>query len=163
MIVVTDTSVVLNLAWLRQETLLGALFDRVIAPPEVRDEFKHLALTDPRFAGLPFPAFIEVQAPHFVPAALADNPLLDSGERIALALALELRVTTVLLDEKIAREVAARLGLRAIGLLGILVEAKYRKLLREVRPLLDRLQKEAQFRIHSDLRALVLQEAGEDT
>ena len=32
-IVVTDTSVVLNLAWLREEHLMAKLFGQVLAPP----------------------------------------------------------------------------------------------------------------------------------
>ena len=43
MIVVTDTSVVLNLVWLRQDALLPAMFDAVLAPPAVVNEFERLA------------------------------------------------------------------------------------------------------------------------
>lgn len=42
MIVVTDTSVVLNLAWLGEERLLVMLFKDVLAPPAVRSEFEAL-------------------------------------------------------------------------------------------------------------------------
>jgi len=42
-IVVTDTSVVLNLAWLREDRLLAELFGSVLAPPIVREEFERLA------------------------------------------------------------------------------------------------------------------------
>ena len=38
MIVVTDTSVVLNLCWLRQEFLLSAIYEDVLAPGQVRIE-----------------------------------------------------------------------------------------------------------------------------
>jgi predicted nucleic acid-binding protein len=47
-IVVTDTSVVLNLAWLRDERLLAELFGSVLAPPAIRAEFERLALADHR-------------------------------------------------------------------------------------------------------------------
>ena len=59
-----------------------------------------------------------------MPAVLAENTALDLGERTALALALELHIRTVLLDEKAARRVATELGLRSVGVLGILLEAK---------------------------------------
>jgi len=45
-IVVTDTSVVLNLAWLREDRLLAELFGSVLAPPIVREEFERLARVD---------------------------------------------------------------------------------------------------------------------
>ena len=49
MIVVTDTSVVLNLCCLRQENLLPDLFGTVLDPPSVALEFQRLARTDARF------------------------------------------------------------------------------------------------------------------
>ena len=162
MIVVTDTSVVLSLAWLRHETLLPELFKQIAAPPQMRDEFARLAAADPRFSGLIFPSFIQIQQPRSIPTILSDNAMLDLGERNALALALELEVDAVLIDERRAREVAAQLGLRIIGLLGILVDAKQRHLLPEIRPLLDALESGAAFRIHRDLRARVLEQAGEN-
>ena len=81
----------------------------------------------------------------------------------ALALALELKASAVLIDERTAREVATQLGLRAIGLLGILLDAKQRNLLAEVRPLVEALEAEAEFRIDPELRARVLRQAGEAT
>ncbi len=161
MIVVTDTSVVLYLAWLRHESLLPALFDTVLAPPEVKLEFEQLAAREERFIGLAFPASIQIQQPESIPATLSENTALDRGERAALALALERHITTVLLDEKPARAVARRLGLRPIGVLGILLEAKERKLIEEVRPLLDALQMEAEFYLGESLRSETLRRAGE--
>ena len=51
MIVVADTSVVLNLCCVRQERLLSALFGRVLVPTEVAAEFRRLAGVDVRFSG----------------------------------------------------------------------------------------------------------------
>jgi predicted nucleic acid-binding protein len=59
-IVVADTSVVLNLCCVRQETLLSALFGRVLVPAEVAAEFSRLVRADVRFAGLTLPAWIEM-------------------------------------------------------------------------------------------------------
>lgn len=161
MIVVTDTSVVLNLAWLKREVLMFSLFKNVVAPGEVKAEFERLAAVDARFTGLLFPQFIAIQQPKKVPSLLADNPSLDPGERSALALALELKASAFLIDERTAREVANQLGLRTIGLLGILVEGKRRNLLPAIRPLIDALEAEAEFRIHPDLRARILQQVKE--
>ena len=70
-IVVTDTSVVLNLAWLGEEHLLQELFGSVLAPPIVKAEFDRLARSDARFRGLRFPAFIEVVSPTGIPDQVA--------------------------------------------------------------------------------------------
>lgn len=56
---------------------------------------------------------------------------------------------------------AASLGLRTIGLLGILRDAKEQSLIPAVAPLLDRLEHEAEFWISTSLRNIVLRSVGE--
>ncbi len=160
-IVVTDTSVVLNLTWLREERLLPELFGSVLAPPVVRAEFERLALADHRFHGLRFPDFVTVEAPARIPDALAANEDLDAGESAALALALERGIRYVLIDERAGRAAALALGLQPSGLLGLLVEAKKRALVAAVLPLLDRLRDSARFRVGDDLRQRIATLAGE--
>jgi predicted nucleic acid-binding protein len=151
-IVVTDTSVVLNLSWLGEERLLTDLFGQVLAPSAVRDEFERLAGADSRFRGLVFPSVICVEDPTEIPDALASNEDLDVGEIHALALALERGIRHVLIDELAGRTAAISLGLAPSGLLGLPVEAKKRSLIPEVLPFLDRLRDDARFRIADDLR-----------
>ena len=162
MIVVTDTSVVLNLAWLREDRLLAALFGGVLAPPIVCEEFERLARVDSRFRGLTFPAFIEVIAPTGIPANVAAIKDLDPGEVGALALAVERRIRDVLIDEKAGRIAALHLGLRPSGLLGVLLRAKKQGFVAAVLPLLDRVRHEAEFRVDDELRARIAVLAGED-
>lgn len=160
MIVVTDTSVVLNLCFVRQQTLLADLFDSVLAPSAVRDEFQRLAENSPRFRGLSFPDFIIVEDPHSIPDSLRTAETLDAGERAALALALEKHIPEVLIDEIAARKVAEKLGLRVAGLLAVLVRAKQQNFLPAIAPILVRLD-EARFWISPGLRERVLRDAGE--
>ena len=160
MIVVADTSVVLNLCCVRQERLLSALFGRVLVPTEVAAEFRRLAGVDVRFSGLALPAWIEVlPSPAPSPELRAAN--LDLGETAAIALCLSQSADALLVDESLGRAVAARLGLRTIGLLGILLEARTHGLLERVAPVLDELERTAGFWIAPSLRARVLQLAGE--
>ena len=111
MIVITDTSVVLNLCWLRHGSLLSAIYEDVLAPGQVRLEFDRKTKTDPRFAGLLFPPFITLADPTAIPAFLTDNNDLDYGEIAAIALALERGIADVLIDEKAGRAAALALGL----------------------------------------------------
>ncbi|MCS6831850.1 MAG: DUF3368 domain-containing protein, partial [bacterium] len=67
----------------------------------------------------------------------------------------------LLIDERIGRRVAERLGLRFIGVLGVLIEAKERGVIETVKPVLDALISRAGFWIGDDLYARVLQEAKE--
>jgi uncharacterized protein len=94
-----------------------------------------------------------------VVTALEDK--LDRGEAEAITLAVELQADLLLMDERLGRAEAARFGLRFIGILGVLIEAKGRGLLQRVEPILDALQHDAGFRVSEALRARVLQAAGE--
>jgi len=86
---------------------------------------------------------------------------LDFGEANAIVLALELQATQLLIDERLGRLEAKRQGLRITGILGVLLAAKSRTLLPEVRPVMDNLIQQANFRISPQLYGEVLQLAGE--
>ena len=83
------------------------------------------------------------------------------GETAALALALEIQADAVLLDERLGHDAALRLGLKVIGLLGLLLQAKANGLLPAVSPELDALRNEAGFWISDSLRVKVLRLAKE--
>lgn len=55
MIVVADTSVLINLCRVGQGGLFRQLFQEVVIPPEVAVEFARLASNSPRFAGMKLP------------------------------------------------------------------------------------------------------------
>lgn len=124
-------------------------------------EFQRLAAVDPRFQGLVFPAFIQKAAPAGIAANLLNPARLHGGEIAALSLAVERGADAVLMDERAGRAAAAALGLKTMGLLGILIDARQRCLIPAVAPLLDRLQTEARFWIAPALRQAILQAANE--
>lgn len=161
MIVVADTSVILNLCFLGQEGVLPALFGTVCAPPQVEAEFLRLAGADIRFKGLMFPGFIQRRIPLTTAHPWAESPALHGGEIAALSLALELEADLVLMDEAEGRAAATALKLTTMGLLGILLQARECSLIVAVAPLLDRLEQEARFWMSPSLRAAVLRAASE--
>lgn len=161
MIVVTDTSVILNLCVIGQQDLLRLLFDRVLAPSSVVAEFQRLAFADVRFQELSFPAFIQKVAPASLLTSLTASGQLQTGEIAALSLAVEKQADAVLMDELAGRAAAASLGLRTIGLVGILLDAKRQSLIPALAPLISQLEREARFWISHSLRSTVLQAAGE--
>jgi len=160
-IVVADTSVVLNLCFLGLEDLLPQIFGNVLAPPEVRSEFLRLAETDSRFEGLEFPKSIVLESPTTTEHDWAKSPVLHRGEVSALSLALELRADLVLMDEAEGRAAASTLALATMGLLGVLLRARQLSLIPSLAPLLDRLDQEARFWMAPSLRAAILRAAGE--
>ena len=72
-----------------------------------------------------------------------------------------MKADILLIDERRSREVASRLKLRVVRLLGSLVEAKRRGLVQEVKPVLDDLIAKAGFWVGKELYALVLEAAAE--
>jgi uncharacterized protein len=159
-IVVTDTSVILNLSLLGLQDLLPVIFGEIHAPPIVRSEFLRLVAEDPRFDALEFPDYI-----HITPVAAIHSvfmtPRLHQGEREALSLAVEMKATRILMDERAGRTAAASMGITAIGLLGILIQARRLNFIDHLAPYLDRLQSDARFWFSPALRMQVLQLAGE--
>ena len=161
MIVVADTSVILNLALVGHENLLDTIFHEVVVPPAVQTEFVRLVESSGRFAGLALPKWIRVQPPETIPATIARDADLDPGESQALALALEIRADGVLIDEAHGRSIAIVLGLTPIRVLGILVRAKCDGLLPAVAPVIDDLLAKARFRASDELIREALRLAGE--
>lgn len=162
MIIVSDTSPINNLAAINHLNLLQQLYGTVIIPEAVYQE-----LTDPEF---PVAGATEVKTFDWIQTrqvsdrnvveALAND--LDKGEAEAIALALEIKAEQLLIDERRGRLIADRLQLRYVGILGILVEAKSRRLISTVKPLMDALRNQAGFWIDAALYNRVLQLVGED-
>jgi uncharacterized protein len=160
-IVVADTSILVNLCRVGYGHLLRLLFREVVIPPEVAAEFARLVSSSQRFAALTLPEGLRCQPVTVVPALLRSAAGLDPGETAALALALEIHADAVLVDERRGHEVAIQLGLRTVGILGLLLQAKSAGFLPSVQPVLDSLRREAGFWISDPLRQRVLRLAGE--
>ena len=106
MIVVADTSVILNLCRVQHEHLIQQLFQRVLIPAEVAGEFTRLAQIQKRFSALVLPEWIEVlTTPKSWPAEILEARL-DIGESAAIALCSNQKADVLLMDEKAGREVA---------------------------------------------------------
>lgn len=152
-LVVSDTSAISALLQVGKESVLRALYDRVVIPRAVEGELlrSHQSIPD----------FIDV-------CDVQDNveldrlrSVLDEGEACAIALAQQLHADLLLIDEKKGRMEAEHIGLRYMGLVGVLIEAKRRGVIPALRPLMDRLVDDVGFRLAPPLRSAVLREVQE--
>jgi predicted nucleic acid-binding protein len=96
----------------------------------------------------------------------APDPLLDSildtGEASVIQLARERKAKLVLIDERKARKVARTVyGLKVIGTVRVLVEAKRAGFLQSVNESIQEMR-EGGYWIHDDIVQFALHEAGED-
>lgn len=156
MIIVSDTSALSNLAFVEHLWLLEAIYQNVIIPDVVASELA--AASNPAI-----PAILQlnwVQTKSVTQPQLANQLQrergLDAGEANAIALALEIQADDLLIDERLGRQEAVRLGLSIIGILGVLLIAKQRNLIPQVQPVMDALINKAGFRISPQLYQRVL-------
>ena len=138
--------------------ILRSLFDEILIPAAVRDEFlatekesRRRTLREESWIRV-----VEVQNPRRTQSFVG----LDTGETEVLVLAEEQGASLVLIDERKARRFAERMGLPLSGTLGVLLLAKEEKVISAIAPVLRKIQ-EAGLYFHSELIERVLQLAGE--
>jgi len=85
---------------------------------------------------------------------------LGPGESEVVVLELEHAPCTLILDDKKGRRFAGELGLTLAGTVSVLLKAKQRGYLPDVRPMLETLEQK-KFRVSAALNARALQLAGE--
>jgi predicted nucleic acid-binding protein len=100
--------------------VLPRFFERVIIPTAVVAELQHTATPGPvrQWISL-LPPWTEVRRP----LALDPHLRIGAGETEAIALAIELKVAAILVDDDKARRVAIHKGLSTLGTLAILEKA----------------------------------------
>jgi predicted nucleic acid-binding protein len=161
MSIVSNASPLINLARIGKLGLLQELYGELIIPEAVWREVV--------IEGAGQPGADEVSASGWIKTMAATNreleqalkQELDAGEAEAIALATGIEADLLLMDEHLGREVARHLGLRCMGLIGVLVEAKRKGLIPTVKPSLDSLRDMAGFHINDSLYRRVLQDEGE--
>lgn len=142
--VVADSTPLIALALVGRLDLLQLLYHEVIIPLAVREEVLD--------EGRRRTGAIELENAEWIRmvplrdarrAALLSD--LDRGEAEVLALAQELDARLVIVDERLGRRHARRLGLTLTGTLGVLLRSKAAGVLPAVRPLVERIRADGIF------------------
>lgn len=161
MIVVSNTSPISNLAKVGQLTLLQELYDRILIPNAVHNELLDERAGEAVITAVQGANWLRIQPVQNQELVDELRSRVNVGEAEAIALAIEVNASRLLIDERLGRQVAVDRGLKITGVLGILLLAKRRGAIAIVKPVMDDLVTQAGFRISSQLYAEVLKVASE--
>jgi predicted nucleic acid-binding protein len=125
-LIVADTGPINYLIQIGHIDLLAKLAEKTVLPPTVSAELLHSEAPDKirAWAGAPRD-WVEIRAA----TQLIEEPDISVADREAIALAMELDATVLLMDDQQARRCAARLGVATMGTVGLLEVAAARNLI----------------------------------
>jgi predicted nucleic acid-binding protein len=162
MLAVSNTSPLSNLAILDRLYLLREQFNSVIIPHAVRlelDRLPHVAARQRLDSAIKEGWLCVTPLSDPVPVDVAFG--LDPGEAEALALALQLNASMVLLDESAARARAHKIHLPHTGVLGVLRHARLTGRIVSLKFEILRLRTDARFFVAPALEKALLVSVGE--
>jgi predicted nucleic acid-binding protein len=147
--IISDTSCLIVLTNINELELLQKIYGQVITTNEVATEY-----------GQSLPDWIVIKAATDAYHQKILEMQMDKGEASAIALALEIPDSTIILDDYKARRIAELLGLRITGTVGVIIRAKLNGIISSVKPLFDKIRK-TDFRLTEEIENQALKEAGE--
>jgi predicted nucleic acid-binding protein len=161
--VVSDTSPILGLSAIGLLDLLKIQFETVFIPQAVLEELK----IETDFRGTT--AILQaLKAGWLQPRDVQNKTLaqafaleLDKGESEAIALAIDLGIQMIVMDESMGRERARAMGLQTVGVLGVLLNAKKHNQIQSVKEAMKSLRQEIGFFISDHLFEQIVHAAGE--
>lgn len=162
MIVVSNTSPLINLARISRLDLLHQLYNKILIPQAVWQETVEDGVGQAGASEIGTAEWVTTRAVSNTLMVQALRQELDAGEAEAIVLALESKADLLLMDERLGRETAQHLGVRVIGLIGVLISSKSQGLIEKVRPELDALRQVAGFYLDDNLYQRVLKDQLEE-
>lgn len=148
-IIISDTSCFIILTNIGELHLLQKLYSKITTTIEIATEF-----------GEPLPEWVEILSVKSKDTQRLLEMQIDKGESSAIALALEISDSLLILDDIKARKVATQLGLSITGTLGIIIKAKLEGIIPSVIPILNKI-KQTDFRLSDEVELQVLKAAME--
>ena len=147
--IISDTSCFIILSNIGELDLLRKLFGEIITTSIIAEEF-----------GEPLPKWVKIQNVSDQLKMQILELQIDRGESSAIALALEIPESILILDDYKARKVAENLRLNFTGTIGIIIRAKLENIIPSIKPILDKI-KQTNFRISADIELQAYKEAQE--
>ena len=148
-IIISDTSSLIALTNIRELEILKNVYGEVVITPEIAEEY-----------GLEIPDWIIIEPVKDELTFKLLNLELDKGESSGIALALENESSLLIIDEKKGRAIAKKLGIKIVGILGVMIKAKETGVVDQIKPLIENLEK-VDFRMSARLKARILKRVEE--
>jgi predicted nucleic acid-binding protein len=157
---ISNTSPLLYLHLSGQLELLPKLYGKIITPPAVRKELEQGAAQGvdvPVIESIDWINELSVQSQAILPWVTD----LGAGETEAIGLALEHPGSRVILDDQLARHIAKLNNLLITGTLGVLLKAKEKGIIQQLKPIIYDL-KSAGMWLDDKIITWILEEAQEN-
>lgn len=148
--VISDASCLIILFEIEAIDLLHQTYGEIITTPEVAAE-----------VGLSLPSWITLRQPLQTSRPPNLPVSIDPGEASAIALAIEIGDSILIIDEITARNYAKRLGLQVTGTLGVIAKAKINNVIPSVKPYIEAIR-ETNFRFSPRVEEEIYRLANED-
>lgn len=147
--IISDTSCLIILSNIGELELLHKVYGEIITTIDIANEF-----------GDTLPNWVEIKKVNDTSKQQLLELQIDKGESSAIALALEIPESTLILDDIKARKIANKLGLNFTGTIGVIIKAKLKGIIPSIKPILEKI-KLTDFRISVELEMQALREAKE--
>src|ERR1700743_2084222 len=112
-VVIADTSCFIILSNINELDLLQKVYGTIITTPDIAREFAEY-----------LPDWVTIKSPKDLQKQQILELQIDKGEASAIALALEIHGSTIILDDLQARILAEQLGILITGTIGVIIKAK---------------------------------------
>ena len=147
--IISDTSCFIILSKFEELDLLKKVYGQIITTSDIVEEF-----------GEPLPDWVVIENVSDKSRQRILELQIDRGESSAIALALEIPKSTLILDDFKARKIAQQLGISFTGTIGVIIKAKLNGIIPSIKPYLEKI-KETNFRISAEIELQALKEAKE--
>jgi predicted nucleic acid-binding protein len=148
-VIISDTSCLIILTNIGELELLRKLYGQITTTLDIASEY-----------GDSLPEWIEIVNVTDKSKQQILELQIDKGESSAIALALEIPNSTIILDDYKARRIANQLGLNFTGTIGIIVKARLQGHIPSIKPILAKIKK-TDFRLSAEIEDEALKQAGE--
>jgi predicted nucleic acid-binding protein len=148
-IIISDTSCFIILSKIGELDLLQKVYGQIITTSEIAEEF-----------GETLPEWIMIKNVSDKYSQKILELQIDKGESSAIALALEMPKSILILDDYKARKIAKQLGIIYTGTIGVIIKAKLNGIIPSIKPIIEKI-KQTNFRISEEIELQALKEAKE--